>query len=84
MAGDTFPKPKLCKTLFLTTKAFINNGIFSTFFIYYYLLKGKDSFSLHSEIKTYDHVYALRQIPAKSYLAPLLAKKETTFTYNQC
>ena len=23
MAGDTFPKPKSCKTLFLTTKAFI-------------------------------------------------------------
>ena len=22
MAGDTFPKPKSCKTLFLTTKAF--------------------------------------------------------------
>ena len=39
-------------------------------------MKGKGNFSLHSEIKTYDHAYALRQIPAKSYLAPLLAKKE--------
>ena len=28
MAGDTFPKPKSCKTLFLTTKAFTKLNLF--------------------------------------------------------
>ena len=34
MAGNTFPKPKSCKTLFLTTKAFsLNIQIFIGFFL---------------------------------------------------
>ena len=41
LAGDTFPKLKSCKTLFLTTKAFRNNRIFCYESKFYKELKKK-------------------------------------------
>ena len=69
MAGDTFPKPKSCKTLFLTTKAFNNDILF---------LLSKYLYEKKNVAKTYNVPEKRRIIMDKAISAMIIEKMDSS------